>query len=138
MPLGLPRIGGHKTPSLESKERVQRLMKEIDIRSASRRRWAITTRRDDCYKASPDLVKREFKADRPNKLWVAGITYIPMWEGFLYLAVVLDVFSRKIVGWSMATHLSTELVTTALDVAISQRKPSDVIHYVIRRGITQH
>jgi len=116
---------GEKT----SKKRVQRLMQELGIMGASRRRWAKTTTRDDRFTSAPDLVKREFKADSPNKLWVADITYIPTWEGFLYLSVVLDVFSRKIVGWSMAPHLRTELVTAALEMALSQRKPVDVIHH---------
>jgi putative transposase len=112
-----------------SRKRVQRLMHELGIRGASRRRWVTTTTRDDRFTPAPDLVKREFRADRPNLLWVADITYIPTWEGFLYLSVVLDVFSRKIVGWSMAPHLRTELVTAALEMAISQRKPTDVIHH---------
>jgi len=104
-------------------------MKNLGIMGAMRRRWVITTRRDDRFRPAPDLVKRQFTADRPNKLWVADITYIPTWEGFLYLAVVLDVYSRKIVGWSMAPHLRTELVSTALTMAIEQRKPKDVIHH---------
>ena len=111
------------------RHRIQRLMKNLGIMGAMRRRWVITTRRDDRFRPAPDLVKRQFTADRPNKLWVADITYIPTWEGFLYLAVVLDVYSRKIVGWSMAPHLRTELVSTALTMAIEQRKPKDVIHH---------
>jgi putative transposase len=112
-----------------SRKRVQRLMQELGIMGASRRRWVTTTMRDHDSRPAPDLVKREFKADQPNKLWVADITYIPTWEGFLYLAVVLDVFSRKIVGWSMAPHLRTELVTQAMEMALAQRKPVDVIHH---------
>ena len=78
---------------------------------------------------APDLVDRNFTADRPNQLWVADITYIPTAAGFLYLAVVLDAFSRRIVGWAMETHLRTELVLAALEMAIGQRKPSNVIHH---------
>jgi putative transposase len=74
-------------------------------------------------------VDRNFTADRPNQLWVADITYIPTSAGFLYLAVVLDAFSRRIVGWGMATHLRTELVLAALEMAVGQRKPIDVIHH---------
>ena len=72
---------------------------------------------------------RNFTADRPNQLWVADITYVPTAAGFLYLAVVLDAFSRRIVGWTMETHLRTELVLAALEMAIGQRKPRNVIHH---------
>jgi putative transposase len=78
---------------------------------------------------APDLVDRNFTASRPNQLWGADITYIPTAAGFLYLAVVLDAFSRRIVGWSMETHLRTELVLAALETAIGQRKPHNVIHH---------
>jgi len=71
------------------------------------------------------LVDRQFAADGPNQLWVADITYVPTWAGFLYLAVVLDVWSRKIVGWAMEPHLRTSLITEALDMAIDQRRPPD-------------
>jgi putative transposase len=72
-------------------------------------------------------VERNFSADGPDKLWVADITYVPTWSGFLFLAVVLDVFSRRVVGWAMATHLRRSLVLDALDMAIYQRKPKEVI-----------
>lgn len=104
-------------------------MKELGIRGASRRKWIRTTHRDDLMRPAPDLVNRSFKADQPNKLWVADITYIPTWEGFLYLSVVLDVFSRRIVGWSMGSHLRTDLVLSALTMALNQRRPKDVIHH---------
>jgi hypothetical protein len=78
---------------------------------------------------APDLVDRTFTADRPNALWVADITYVPTWVGFVYLAVVLDAFSRRIVGWSMATTLATKLMLDALDMALWQRRPKDVIHH---------
>jgi putative transposase len=74
-------------------------------------------------------VERKFVATRPDQLWVADITYIPTREGFLFLSVVLDVFSRRIVGWSMAAHLKTELVINSLQMALHQRKPEDVIHH---------
>lgn len=111
------------------KNRVQRLMRELGIMGASRRRWVTTTMRDDRLRPAPDLVKRDFTAATPNQLWVADITYVPTWEGFLYLAVVMDVFSRRIVGWSMENHLRTELVLSALTMALNQRKPEDVIHH---------
>jgi putative transposase len=77
----------------------------------------------------PDLVQRAFVAAAPNQLWVADITYVPTWAGFLYLAVVLDAFSRRIVGWAMATHLKAQLVLAALDMARAQRRPLGVIHH---------
>lgn len=111
------------------KKRVQRLMKDLGLQGASRRRWTTTTTRDERHRPAPDLVDRNFVAERPNQLWVADITYIPTWEGFLYLSVVLDVYSRRIVGWSMQSHLRTELVLSALTMALNQRKPEDVIHH---------
>jgi len=110
-------------------KRVARLMKAARLRGASRRQWVLTTVRDRHARPAPDLVERNFTASAPNCVWVADITYIPTWAGFLYLAVVLDVFSRRIVGWAMATHLRTELVLAALNMAIGQRRPAAVIHH---------
>jgi transposase InsO family protein len=109
--------------------RVARLMREAGLRGVSRRRWVCTTRRDRSARPAPDLVQREFSAEAPDQLWVADITYIPTWEGFLYLAVVLDVFSRKVVGWAMRPHLLTDLVLSALDMALIARRPQHVIHH---------
>lgn len=111
------------------RKRVARLMKESGLAGVSRRKSTITTRRNRSARPAPDLVDRHFKAEEPNELWVADITYVPTWAGFLYLAVVLDVWSRKIVGWAMASHLRTTLVTAALDMAITQRSPANVIHH---------
>ncbi len=111
-------------------KRVGRLMKQAGIVGASRRRRGPkTTRRNDDARPAPDLVERDFTADGPDQLWVADITYIPTWAGFLYLAVVLDAWSRRVVGWSMATHLRTELVLDALNMATWQRRPERVIHH---------
>jgi putative transposase len=110
-------------------KRVARLMKAASLRGVSRRPWVITTARDRRARPAPDLVERNFTAAAPDRLWVADITYIPTWAGFLYLAVVLDTFSRRIVGWAMATHLRTELVLEALNMAIGQRRPAAVIHH---------
>jgi putative transposase len=110
-------------------KRVARLMKESGLAGVSRRKSTVTTRRNGSARPAPDLVDRQFSADKPNQLWVADITYVPTWMGFLYLAVVLDVWSRKIVGWAMAAHLRTSLVTAALDMAITQRSPTNVIHH---------
>lgn len=109
--------------------RVVRLMREASLRGVSRRSWVCTTRRDRTARPAADLVQREFSAEAPDQLWVADITYVPTWEGFLYLAVVLDVFSRKVVGWAMRAHLLTELVLSALDMALTARRPDDVIHH---------
>jgi len=110
-------------------KRVARLMTSAGLHGVSRRKWVITTVRDRGARPAPDLVERNFAASGPNRLWVADITYIPTWAGFLYLAVVLDVFSRRIVGWAMETYLRTELVLKALDMALGQRRPAQVIHH---------
>jgi putative transposase len=112
-----------------SRKRVARLMRRAGIFGVSKRKWITTTLRDNAASPAPDLVQRHFKAEGPNKLWVADITYVPTWSGFLFLAVVLDAWSRRIVGWAMETHLGTELVTKALDMALGQRKPGDVIFH---------
>jgi transposase InsO family protein len=104
-------------------------MRSAGLAGVSRRRWSCTTRRAEKARPAPDLVERDFSADGPNRLWVADITYVPTWAGFLYLAVVLDAFSRRVVGWAMASHLRTELVLDALEMAIGQRRPGDVIHH---------
>ncbi len=88
----------------------------------------MTTRRDKDARPTPDLVDRNFTVSVPNQLWVADITSVPTAAGFLYLAVVLDAWSRKIVGWSTANHLRAELVLDAMDAAVGQRRPKDVIH----------
>jgi putative transposase len=111
------------------RKRVARLMRTARLQGVSRRKWTTTTVRDRDARPAPDLVKRAFTADRPNRLWVADITYVPTWAGFLYLAVVLDAWSRRIVGWAMATHLRTELVLDALNMAVGQRSPAAVIHH---------
>src|SRR6476646_3260770 len=98
-------------------------------RACHRQGGPTTTRRDREARPAPDLVDRNFTAEAPNQLWVADITYVPTLAGFLYLAVVLDAFSRRIVGWAMANHLRTELVLDALEMAIGQRKPSNVSHH---------
>jgi putative transposase len=110
-------------------KRVARLMRLAGIVGVTRRKGRGTTRRDPAARPAPDLVDRTFVAERPDQLWVADITYIPTWSGFLYLAVVLDVFSRRIVGWAMDTSLETGLVLDALNMAIGQRQPEAVIHH---------
>jgi len=128
---GAPRIRADLQDAGErvSQKRVARLMREAGVVGVHRRRGVRTTRRGPDETAATDLVKRDFTATAPNELWVADITYVPTWAGFLYLAVVLDAFSRRVVGWAMETHLRTELVLAALDMAVEQRRPESVIHH---------
>ncbi len=111
------------------RKRVARLMRAVALAGISRRKAVRTTMRDSRARPAQDLVQRDFTADEPDRLWVADITYVPTWAGFLYLAVVLDAFSRRIVGWAMANHLRTNLVLDALDMALWQRRPENVIHH---------
>ena len=110
-------------------KRVRRLMRLDGLQGATRRKKWRTTKRDRDARPAPDLVERDFNVDGPDQLWVADITYVPTWSGFLYLAVVVDAWSRRVVGWSMKTHLRTELVLDALNMALQQRRPHDVIHH---------
>ena len=128
---GSPRVHAElaATGTHVSRKRVARLMREQGWVGASRRRRVCTTVRDGKARPAPDLVNRDFSSPERDRLWVADITYIPTAAGFLYLAVVLDVWSRRVVGWSMATHLRTQLVLAALDMALEQRRPQEVIHH---------
>lgn len=129
---GSPRIHAElrATGHRHGRKRIAGLMRAASLTGASRRRKGVTTtRRDKDARPAPDLVDRDFTAVGPDKLWVADITFVPTASGFMYLAVVLDAWSRKIVGWSMANHLRTELVLDALEMAIGQRRPGDVIHH---------
>jgi putative transposase len=110
------------------RKRIARLMRQAGLRGVCRRKGFRTTQRGEGPTAW-DLVKREFVAEGPDRLWVADITYVPTRSGFLFLSVVLDAWSRKIVGWSMANHLRTELVLDALEMARERRKPEEVIHH---------
>ena len=112
------------------RKRVARLMRIANLRGVCRRRRVRTTRRDEQAQVSDDLVQRQFNATEPNALWIADITYLPTWQGFLYLAVVIDTYSRRVVGWSMANHLRTELVLDALEMALWNRRPA--------RGLIHH
>jgi putative transposase len=85
--------------------------------------------RDRDARPAPDLVDRKFVADAPNKLWVADITHVPTYAGFLFLAIVLDAFSRRVVGWATSSNMRTQLVLDALNMAIWRRNPVDVVHH---------
>ena len=112
---GVPRV--HAELAAEGvavgRKRVARLMRQAHIQGVHRRRKVATTRRNPAQAAAPDLVCREFTADGPDRIWVADITYIPTKAGFLYLAAVIDIWSRRVVGWSMRDDLATPLVTDA-------------------------
>jgi putative transposase len=129
---GMPRVRAQLAQDgvSVSGKRVARLMRLAGLRGVSRRRrWCVTTERDKRQRPAPDLVKREFVATAVNQLWVADMTYIPTWAGFLYLAVVIDVYSRKVVGWAFGERMSSELVISALNMALLTRKPANVIHH---------
>ena len=129
---GSPRVHAELRADGErhGRKRVERLMRAAGLVGASHRRGGpVTTRRDKEVRPAPDLVDRDFTASGPDQLWVADITFIPSATGFLYLAVVLDAWSRKVVGWSMANHLRADLVLAALEMAVGQRKPRNVIHH---------
>jgi transposase InsO family protein len=111
------------------RKRVARLMRIHQIQGVTRRKRYRTTVRDPVARPAPDLVQRRFQADAPNRIWVADITEIPTGEGPLFLACVQDIWSRRIVGWDIATHMRTELITAALEMAISQRHPTEVVHH---------
>ena len=114
-----------------ARKRVARLMRRAQLQGVSRRRgFVVTTRRDARQRPAPDLVKRDFKAEAPNRLWIADMTYVPTWAGFIYLAVVLDVWSRRVVGWAIGERMTADLVLAALNMALEQRKPEGgVIHH---------
>ena len=129
---GVPRVHAalRADGDRHGRKRIARLMRQAGLVGASRRRAGVTTtRRDPDRRPAPDLVDRDFVVAGANQLWVADITFVPTAAGFLFLAVVLDAWSRKIVGWSMANHLRAELVIDALEMAIGQRRPGDVIHH---------
>jgi putative transposase len=113
-----------------SRKRVARLMRRDGLAGVHRRRFVRTTIRDADAEPFPDLVERDFRASGPDRLWVADITQLPTRSGSCYLASVVDAWSRRVVGWSMATHMRAELVTAALDAAIARRRPgTDLIHH---------
>ena len=116
-----------------ARKRVARLMREAGLFGCGgrRRRMRTTLRsRVEHTPPAPDLVKRNFTPEAPDRLWVADITYVRTWEGWLYLSFVLDTYSRKVVGWSMANHLKTELVLDAVNMAIYNRRPAPgLIHH---------
>ena len=130
---GAPRVHAELRLGLDmgvGRKRVARLMRAAGLQGCHRRRGRGLTRRDPQATSAPDLVERNFTPPAPDRLWVADITQQRTSQGWLYVAVVLDAFSRRIVGWSMAEHLRTELVLDALDMAIAQRQPAaGLVHH---------
>ena len=116
------------------RHRVARLMKENGIRAKRKRRFRKTTDSDHDLKIAPNLLKRDFSAAEPNRVWVSDITYIWTLQGWLYLAIILDLFSRKIVGWTLDTSLKTGLVLRALHMAILKRQPPPDLIFHSDRG----
>jgi putative transposase len=129
---GMPRIRAELMDAgmVASRKRIARLMRQEQLRGVSRRRsYCVTTERDVRQRPAPDLVQRQFVATDLNQLWVADMTYIPTWAGFLYLSVVIDVYSRKVVGWAFGERMTADLVVLALNMALMTRKPQSVIHH---------
>jgi transposase InsO family protein len=109
---------------------VERLMRQAGITGLVRGAKRRTTVPDPAVPKPPDLVKRAFVAARPNQLWVSDITYVRTWEGWAYVAFVTDVFSRRIVGWQLASHLRTDLPLDALEMAVFHRRPGqELVHH---------
>jgi putative transposase len=118
-----------------SRKRVARLMRQAGLSGMLRRRKGKTTIRVPGIATAPDLVRRDFAPSEPNRLWVADLTEVATWEGKLYLAVVIDCYSRRCVGWAMAEHMRAELVVEALEMAIWQRRPATgLVHHSDRGG----
>jgi transposase InsO family protein len=116
------------------KNRVWRLMRQNDLKVKTIRRFKVTTNSDHKRPVAPNLVKREFNAESPDRLWTGDITYIWTAEGWLYLAVVLDVFSRRIIGWSMNRRMTDELVIAAFRNALVRRRPAPGFVFHTDRG----
>ena len=116
-------------------ETVRRVLQELGLFSRTKRKFVVTTDSQHAQPAAENLLDRDFTAARPNQKWLTDITYIPTREGWLYLAAVLDVFSRRIVGWSMSDRIDTELVTSALQMATTQRSPEPGLLHHSDRGV---
>ncbi len=130
---GSPRV--HAELRLEDgvrvgRKRVERLMRHAGLSGQIKRRRGKTTIRVQGVRTAPDLVERDFNPTEPNRLWCADITYVRTWEGWLYLASVMDLYSRRIVGWAITDHLRAELVIDALEMAVARRRPATgLVHH---------
>ncbi len=117
-----------------SKKRVARLMQRNDLKGAQKRKFKVTTNSDQEYPVAPNLLNRQFDVQQPNTYWVSDITYIWTMEGWLYLSVIIDLFSRMIVGWAMESHMRAELVIDSLNMAVTHRNPDDGLIFHSDRG----
>lgn len=115
-------------------KRVARLMRENDIRARRKRKFKVTTDSKHSHPVAPNLLQRDFEATAPNQKWVADITFIPTREGWLYLAAILDLYSRTVVGWSMASRMTRRLVLDALEMAVGRRRPGPGLLHHSDRG----
>lgn len=134
---GSPRVRAQlrKDHMYVGKSRVERLMREEGLRGKVRRRFRVTTQCDPTLAAAPNTLDRNFTANAPDQVWAGDITYLPLASGgFAYLAVIVDLFSRRVVGWAMAQHLRTELVEDALDCALGARTPAASLLHHSDRG----
>jgi putative transposase len=117
---------------LVSQKRVHRLMQAAGLRGRHPRAWKRTTIGGDKPVAAPDLIGRDFTAEHPGTRWCGDVTYIKTWDGWAYLATVIDLYSRKLVGWAIATHMRTSLVTAAPGMAVAARKPPAGVIFIAR------
>jgi putative transposase len=113
-----------------SRNRVARLMRAAGLKAKQTRRYRSTTKRNKADRAAPNILKRDFSAEAPNKKWVADITYIATQEGWLYLATIMDLFSRRVVGWAMSPRMTSDLTLSALEMATRRCRPE--------RGLIHH
>jgi putative transposase len=117
------------------RETVRRVMRNIGLFSCVKRKYVVTTNSDHTFSIAKNILNRDFKADKPNQKWVADITYIPTKVGWLYLAIVLDLFSRRIVGWSMSNKIDSALVQSAMSMALTDRRPDAGLIHHSDRGV---
>ena len=117
------------------KETVRRIMRDIGLFSRIKRKFVVTTNSDHALAIAENILDRKFTADKPNHKWAADITYIPTRMGWLYLAVVMDLFSRRIVGWSMSDTIDSVLVQDALKMALTDRRPNTGLIHHSDRGV---
>lgn len=117
------------------KSRIERIMRDLGLRARSKRCFRVTTDSKHSYPIAPNVLGQEFNAQAPNQVWLADITYIRTFEGWLYLAAVIDLFSRRIVGWAMSETITADLTMTALDMAIQCRRPSKGLIHHSDRGV---
>jgi transposase InsO family protein len=129
---GSPRIHRelHAQGRSLSRKRVARLMCEAELAARRKHRRVLTTKRDATHPVAPNVINREFTATEPNTKWVTDITYIPTTQGWLYLAVILDLYSRAVVGWAMSDCCDEQLAETALNMALARRRPkAGLLHH---------